>query len=59
MIAGWWSPTTDAGVAAQVIVTVLIAVALGVLARRESSLVLLVVGITLVILGWYGIRGLH
>ena len=43
----------------QVLVTILIAVTVGVLVRKESSLVLLVVGITLVALGWYGIRGLH
>lgn len=59
MMANWWFPETDAGVVVQVIVTVLIALVLGVLVRKESSLVLLVVGLTLVTLGWYGIRGLH
>jgi hypothetical protein len=59
MIASWWFPTTDAGVVIQVVVTILVGVVLGVLLRKESSLVLLVVGVTLVILGWYGIRGLH
>lgn len=59
MIASWWFPTTDAGVIIQVIVTVVIAVVLGLLVRKEQSLVLLVIGITLVTLGWYGIRGLH
>jgi len=59
MIASWWFPATDAGVVVQVIVTILLGVLLGVLVRKEFSLVLLVVGITLVILGWYGIRGLH
>jgi uncharacterized membrane protein (Fun14 family) len=59
MIASWWSPTTDAGVWVQVVVTLLIALVVGVAVRRESSLVTLVVGITLVVLGWYGIRGLH
>lgn len=58
-IENWWFPTTDLGVGVQVVVTILIGVALGVLVRREPSLVLLVVGATLVILGWYGIRGLH
>lgn len=59
MIASWWFPTTDAGVIVQVVVTVLIGVVLGVLVRKESSLILLVAGVTLVTLGWYGIRGLH
>ncbi len=59
MIASWWSPTTDAGVFAQVVVTVVLAVGLGFVVRRERSLVLLIVGTTMVVLGWYGIRGLH
>ena len=59
MIATWWFPTTDGGVVVQVIVTILLGAALGVLVRRETSLVLLVIGVTLVVLGWYGIRGLH
>ena len=59
MIATWWFPTTDGGVVVQVIVTILLGVALGVLVRKETSLVLLVIGVTLVTLGWYGIRGLH
>jgi hypothetical protein len=59
MIASWWFPTTDGGVVVQVIVTILLGVVLGVLVRKETSLVLLVIGITLVVLGWYGIRGLH
>ncbi len=59
MIASWWFPTTDAGVVVQVIVTVLIGLTLALAVRTETSLVLLVIGITLVVLGWYGIRGLH
>jgi hypothetical protein len=59
MIASWWFPTTDGGVVVQVIVTILLGVVLGVLVRKETSLVLLVIGITLVVLGWYGIRGVH
>ena len=58
-VASWWFPETDAGVAVQVVVTILIGLSLTVLVRRERSLVLLVTGITLVVLGWYGIRGLH
>lgn len=59
LLASWWSPGTDAGVVAQVVVTVLVAGALAWGLRRERSLVLLVVGLALVVLGWYGIRGLH
>lgn len=58
-VASWWFPTTDAGVAVQVVVTILLGVAVGVLVRHERSLVLLVIGVTLVLLGWYGIRALH
>lgn len=59
MTASWWSPTTDLGVLVQVIVTLVVAVAALMVVRAERSLVLLVVGLTMVILGWYGIRGLH
>ncbi len=59
MIANWWFPETDAGVVVQVVVTLFVAIALGVAVRKERSLVLLVIGVTLVTLGWYGIRGLH
>ncbi|MEL6894222.1 MAG: hypothetical protein AAFP84_21705 [Actinomycetota bacterium] len=58
-LASWWSPQTDAGVLAQVVVTLLFAMVVGVAVRRERSLVTLVVGVTMVVLGWYGIRGLH
>ena len=59
MIASWWSPTTDDGVVVQVLVTLLIGILLGLAVRRERSLVLMVIGVTMVVLGWYGIRGLH
>lgn len=59
MISSWWSPTTDDGVIVQVIVTLVIGIVLGVALRRERSLVLVVIGVTMVVLGWYGIRGLH
>ena len=58
-LASWWSPSTDAGVAVQVVVTVLLAALLGCVFRRERSVLLLIVGTTMVLLGWYGIRGLH
>lgn len=59
MLASWWSPSTDTGVFVQVTITMLIAAALVVAVRRERSMVLLVIGVTMVVLGWYGIRGLH
>ena len=59
VIASWWFPETDAGVLVQVVVTLAIAIGLGIAVRSERSLVLLVIGITMVTLGWYGIRGLH
>jgi uncharacterized membrane protein (Fun14 family) len=59
LIASWWFPETDGGVVVQVVVTLIIAIAIGVAVRKERSLVLLVIGVTLVTLGWYGIRGLH
>ncbi len=59
MTASWWFPETDAGVAVQVVVTLLLGLTIGVAVRRERSIVLLVIGITMVTLGWYGIRGLH
>ena len=59
MIATWWFPMTDGGVVVQVIVTILLGAVLGIVVRKEKSLVLLVIGVTLVVLGWYGIRGLH
>lgn len=52
-------PRTDAGVVAQVIIVVVLMVAVGVLVRRESSLVTLTVGVGLVLLGLMGVRALH
>lgn len=54
-----WSPRTDAGVLVQVVVTVALAVGLVWAVRSERSLVLLVVGFGMIVLGWYGIRALH
>ena len=59
LLGSWWFPETDAGVVVQVVVTLLIGVVLGVAVRKERSLVLLVTGVTMVTIGWYGIRGLH
>jgi len=54
-----WSPRTDAGVLVQVIVTLLIIGVLVWAVRRERALVQLVIGVGMVVLAWYGIRGLH
>ena len=59
MVASWWSPQTDAGVVVQVVLTIALGATAAWFARRERSLVLVVVGVTLVLLGWYGVRGLH
>jgi len=58
-IGDLWSPQTDAGVVAQVLVTLGLIVVLVWFVRRERALVQLVVGIGMVVLAWYGIRGLH
>ncbi len=59
LLGSWWFPETDVGVVVQVIVTLLIAIAIGIAVRKEPSLVMLVIGVTMVTMGWYGIRGLH
>ena len=52
-------PSTDAGALVEVVVTVAVAAGVALLVRRERSLVLLVVGATLVIIGSFGFRSLH
>ncbi|MEM9517169.1 MAG: hypothetical protein AAGA42_20140 [Actinomycetota bacterium] len=54
-----WSPRTDGGVAVQVGLTIVVVAIAAWAVRRERSLVLLVVGAGLVLLGWYGVRSLH
>ncbi|MEM9041407.1 MAG: hypothetical protein AAGD33_16040 [Actinomycetota bacterium] len=60
-VASWWSPATDAGVVVQFIVTVVIgsSVAALLLRRGEREVAWLAVGITTLLVGWYGLRGLH
>jgi hypothetical protein len=58
-IGDLWSPQTDAGVVAQVIVTLLVVGVLVWLVRREKALVQLVVGVGMVVLAWYGFRTIH
>lgn len=52
-------PRTDAGVGAQILVTIALTVAIVVLVRRERSLVLVTVGAATVVLGLMGLRALH
>lgn len=52
-------PSTDAGALIELVVTVAVATLVALLVRRERSLVLLVIGATLVILGSFGFRTLH
>ena len=59
IVATLWSPATNAGVLVQVVLTLVVVIISIVLVRSERSLVLLVVGVAMVLLGWYGIRGLH
>lgn len=54
-----WSPRTDGGVVAQVAVTIAVIASVAWLVRREKALVQLVLGVGMVVLAWYGIRGLH
>ena len=58
-IGDLWSPRTDDGVALQVVITVLSVGALAWVVRRERALLLLVVGVGMVVLAWYGVRALH
>ncbi|CAB4580513.1 MAG: hypothetical protein ACK5CE_16215 [Actinomycetes bacterium] len=52
-------PATDAGVAAQVMGVVVVTTIVTTLVRRERSLVMLTVGASMVVLGWFGLRALH
>jgi len=52
-------PATDAGVVGQVLGVLAVTIALVWLVRRERALVTLVVGVSLVLLGFFGLRGLH
>lgn len=54
-----WSPRTDAGVVAQVAVTIALVLVLSWFARREPAVVQLIAGVGLVLLAWYGVRALH
>lgn len=59
IVGDLWSPHTDAGVIAQIIVTLLVIIALSWFARRERAVVQLIIGVGMVVLAWYGIRAIH
>lgn len=59
MIRDLLYPRTDAGVLAQVILVAVAAVFVVVLVRRERALVVFTIGVTLVVLGFFGFRALH
>ncbi len=52
-------PSTDAGVVGQVLGVLAVTVAVVWFVRRERALVTLVVGVSLVLLGFFGLRALH
>ncbi len=52
-------PRTDAGALAQVVGVVVLTAAIALVVRRERSLVTLVVGVGMVVLGAMGLRTLH
>jgi len=52
-------PSTDAGVVGQVLGVLAVTVAVVWVVHRERALVTLVIGVSLVLLGLFGLRGLH
>jgi hypothetical protein len=58
-IGDLWSPQTDHGVVAQVVITMFVIGVAVWFVRREKALVQLVVGIGMVVLAWYGFRTIH
>jgi len=52
-------PATDAGAVGQLLGVLAVTIAVLWLVRRERALVTLVIGISMVLLGFFGIRSLH
>jgi len=52
-------PATDAGVIVQTLGVLAVTIAVVRLVRRERALVTLVIGVSLMLLGFFGLRGLH
>lgn len=52
-------PATDAGVIGQTLGVLAVTIAVVWLVRRERALVTLVIGVSLMLLGFFGLRALH
>ena len=52
-------PATDAGAIGQSVGVLAVTIAVVWLVRRERALVTLVIGASLVLVGFFGVRGLH
>lgn len=52
-------PTTDAGVAAQTVIVLVLGAGAVFATRRRKEWMLLAIGVTMVILGFFGVRALH
>ncbi|MGD9796441.1 MAG: hypothetical protein AB7V43_23490 [Acidimicrobiia bacterium] len=52
-------PATDAGAVSQILGVVAVTIIALWFVRRERALVTLVIGVSLVLLGFFGVRGLH
>ena len=52
-------PATDVGVIVQVAVLVALSTGITWRVRRERALVLLTIGVSMLIIGWFGLRALH
>ncbi len=52
-------PATDAGVVGQILGVLAVTVTLVWLVRRERALVTLTIGVSFVLLGFFGLRALH
>ena len=50
-------PATDAGVIGQTLGVLAVTIAVVLLVRRERALVTLVIGVSLVLIGFFGVRG--
>lgn len=52
-------PTTDAGVAVQTVVVLILGAGAVFVTRRRREWMLVAIGLTMVILGFFGLRALH
>lgn len=52
-------PSTDVGVFVQLAVLVALSTGITWRVRRERALVLLTIGVSMLVIGWFGLRALH